>query len=483
MTIRAKLALTVIVAMGLVCFMALVFYKSRALETRTRQTLQEATTEVALLKDLIQNIERQFARADYFLITLDPKEAEEFESLKRTSSRKLEEVGWVPFERELAHAGAAAESLFALQKNSKTRMLSAVMTETYTKFTAKLRETMREHVELVAKQAEDRQRRAQGELKKFNILYGILLVVASCALIVLNIVIYRSIAKPLAALEQGIAQLGFGVKRGGFVHLNSRDEFGAVARAFNSMIFKLQELDKLKEEFVASATHELRSPLSAGQSFVKLLLQDMKALTPQTKLDAADIGRWQNFLERLKTNLDRLNNFISDMLEIAKIERGKLECHIKETDLAPLIEETVEFFKQRARDKGVLLEARLQKELPPCKADADRVRQVLVNLIDNAIKFTRRGAQASVSAEAADSQWLKIAVADQGPGLAFAGRQKIFEKFGQNMASYQFAEGAKGTGLGLSISKAIVELHGGKIWVDSQPGEGCVFSFTLPLVT
>ncbi|MEK6544271.1 MAG: HAMP domain-containing sensor histidine kinase [Elusimicrobiota bacterium] len=482
MTIRIKLALSLCIAMLLVCFMGTVFFKARSLERATRHELEEASKTVAHLQDLIEGLEKQFARADYFLVTLDAKEESEFRSLKRSNAAKLELIGWIPFERDLLNATTTAESLFNLQKDRHTRSISTLIADNYAATTRQLRQNMRQHLTLVIEESHKRQALAQSKLKRLDTTFSMLLLLGALSLVAVNLFIYRSIASPLAIIHDGIVRLGSGIKDDAMIKLNSLDEFGQLAAAFNSMVHKLQELEKLKQDFVSSATHELRSPLSAGQSFVTLLLEDISKKKSGEPLSLQDVERWRNFLGRLKSNLDRLHAFISDMLEMSKIERGKLECNISKMDLRPIIEETVEFFRAKAKEKQITIGAELPVTSASCLADSERIRQIAVNLIDNAIKFTRRGGNIKVSLSKDDADALRVSVSDEGPGIPPADRQRVFNKFEHVKDAYKFAEGAKGTGLGLSICKAIIEAHKGKIWVDGVKGrEGARFNFTLPV--
>lgn len=170
---------------------------------------------------------------------------------------------------------------------------------------------------------------------------------------------------------------------------------------------------------------------------------------------------------------------INDLLDLSKIESGKIEIKGSRVALDGLVHEVVETLRPIAAEKVVALEATISEPSILVWADRDKVNQVLMNLIGNAIKFTLAQGRVTVSASRNGKENVQVCVSDTGPGVPADEKEKIFDKF------YQMAEGGgakpKGTGLGLAISKALVELHGGNIWVESGPSRGSTFSFTLPL--
>jgi signal transduction histidine kinase len=182
----------------------------------------------------------------------------------------------------------------------------------------------------------------------------------------------------------------------------------------------------------------------------------------------------------VKSNTQHLAGLINDLLDLAKIEEGRIELKGARVSVGGLVHEVMETVKPLAAEKPVLLEVNVPEPSVLVWADRDKVAQVLMNLIGNAIKFTPPQGKITISASGNGPEWTQVSVNDSGPGISAAEYQKIFQKF------YQVAESGgpkpKGTGLGLAISKALVELHGGKIWVESEPGRGSTFSFTLPVL-
>jgi signal transduction histidine kinase len=233
---------------------------------------------------------------------------------------------------------------------------------------------------------------------------------------------------------------------------------------------KLKELDRTKSHFVAHVSHELRTPLTAIKGAVDLMLREMAG--PLTEKQV-------HYLTRVRSNTQHLAGLINDLLDLSKIESGKIEVKSRRVSLSGLVHEVVEALRPVAAEKIIALEATIQEPSILVWGDRDKINQILMNLIGNAIKFTPVQGKVTVSASRNGGENVQVSVSDTGPGVPPDDREKIFAKF------YQIPEmnGAnpQGTGLGLAIAKALVELHGGKIWVESEEGRGSTFSFTLPV--
>ena len=230
----------------------------------------------------------------------------------------------------------------------------------------------------------------------------------------------------------------------------------------------LERANRLKSEFLASVSHELRTPMNAIIGYTKLMLDGLDGdLTEQQMAD----------LQRVATAADNLLSLINGLLDLAKIEAGKMELNSEEVNIEVVVEEVVELIRPQADAKGLALEMDVARSLPAAFADRARVRQVLVNLAANAVKFTERGS-VTISAAAADG-WITLSVTDTGVGIPLDAQVYIFDEFRQADSSTTRKYG--GTGLGLAISKRLVALHGGRLWVDSTAGAGSTFHFTLPV--
>ncbi|MCS7177773.1 MAG: GAF domain-containing protein [Anaerolineae bacterium] len=231
---------------------------------------------------------------------------------------------------------------------------------------------------------------------------------------------------------------------------------------------RLKEVDRLKSQFLANMSHELRTPLNSIIGFSRVILKGIDGpITEQQRQD----------LEAIFNSGQHLLGLINDILDISKIEAGKMELSFEPTDLGEIIRGVMSTAIALVKDKPIELQQSIPPELPTIIADSRRIRQVLLNLVSNAAKFTDQG---FIRVEAhADEEFVTISVSDSGIGIPPEKLPHIFEAFTQVDASPSRKYG--GTGLGLTISKSFVELHGGKIWVESELGKGSTFTFMLPI--
>ncbi len=251
-----------------------------------------------------------------------------------------------------------------------------------------------------------------------------------------------------------------------------KDESGKVigASTIAHDISEQKKLDRLKDEFISTVSHELRTPLSITKEGVSLVLDGIPGVINEKQ---------RQILDAVRNNIDRLARIINELLDISKIEAGKVEVKRESVNIADLINSIISLFSFKAKEKNLQIKVNLPPQGINISVDADKIRQVFSNLIDNAIKFTQRGF-VEISAQEKDN-FVECTVQDTGVGISQEDFPKIFEKFQQ--FGRAAGPGEKGTGLGLSIAKAIIELHGGKISVESQEGKGTKFIFTLPRYT
>jgi signal transduction histidine kinase/HAMP domain-containing protein len=231
---------------------------------------------------------------------------------------------------------------------------------------------------------------------------------------------------------------------------------------------QLESASKHKSQFLANMSHELRTPLNAILGYTELILDNIYG----------EVGeKVRDVLIRLETSGRHLLALINDVLDLSKIEAGQLTLALSEYSMADVVQTVATAVESLAAEKHLALKVTVAPDLPLGRGDERRIGQVLLNLVGNAIKFTEVG-EVRVEVSASDGAF-RVAVADTGPGIAPADQAKIFEEFQQVDTSSTRKKG--GTGLGLSIAKRIIELHGGRIWVESSPGTGSIFWFTLPV--
>ena len=283
-----------------------------------------------------------------------------------------------------------------------------------------------------------------------------------------------SMRRPLEELVDAAGRLAGG-DRSARVEVGGLSETATLGAAFNEMADQLEreasqrdQLDRLKDEFVLTASHELRSPLTSVQGFAELLMLERDSLTPK-QVETVEI---------ILDNCRHLVRLLNDLLDLARSDAGRLAVTPKPTAVAPLIDDAVRTMRAQTESAGQTLTEAVEPDLPPIEVEADRMRQILVNLITNAHEYSPAGASIEVSARVKGAG-VEIAVTDNGPGIPESQLDQIFERFVRGDAGLTQRVG--GTGLGLAISKSLVELHGGTIAVESTPGVGSRFSFVVPV--
>lgn len=237
---------------------------------------------------------------------------------------------------------------------------------------------------------------------------------------------------------------------------------------------RLKVMDKLKDEFVSLTSHELRTPMTAVKSYVALAL-DPRAGTLNEQQ--------QDYLNRATMSVERLIKMVNEMLNISRIESGRLKIEMASVDILNLAKEVREEIIPRANELGIMVVNNPATDIPPVLADCDKIKEVLINLIGNSLKFTPKGGTITVNFSHKGDR-VETSVTDSGAGIAPEDISKLFHKFNILPGSYAPDQEVMGTGLGLYICKAIVELHGGTIWATSEgKSKGTTFTFSLPVFT
>lgn len=305
------------------------------------------------------------------------------------------------------------------------------------------------------------------------------------AAVALSILLARRLVRPIKRLQVAAEAIGAGAydER---IELDRKDELGALATAFNQMAERVQDLitglerrvaertkalevaSKHKSDFLANMSHELRTPLNAIVGFSQVLKQ---------KLFGPVNDKQDEYLDDILSSADHLLALINDILDLSKVESGQVELDTVPFSLRQTLERGVAMVRERASKNGVQISLDADADVDTIEADERRIRQVVFNLLSNAVKFTPAGGNVEVSSAQRNGE-VFVSVADTGPGIAPDDQERIFEEFQQTELG---AEQREGTGLGLALSKKLIELHGGRLWVESEVGQGSTFTFTLPV--
>jgi signal transduction histidine kinase len=327
---------------------------------------------------------------------------------------------------------------------------------------------------------------------------ALLLVAFLVLAIATGILLVRRLVRPIESIQAAAAKIGSG-SLDQRIEIPSDDELGALAEQFNRMASRLQEsyaslelkvqertqelatalreLDEKsheveaasrhKSEFLANMSHELRTPLNAIVGFSQVLRERMFGEVNEKQAE---------YLDDILSSAHHLLSLINDVLDLSKVEAGQLELDVAPFSLPDALERGVVMVRERAMKDGVQVTVTKSPDVDVVAGDERRLRQVIFNLLSNAVKFTPAGGTVDLRATQVDGE-VRVSVSDTGPGIAEEDRERIFEEFQQTEAGIEQQEG---TGLGLALSKRLVELHGGRIWVDSELGKGSTFAFTLP---
>jgi signal transduction histidine kinase len=291
--------------------------------------------------------------------------------------------------------------------------------------------------------------------------------------VALGLLLAASVVGPLRRTESRLDEIAAG-DFADRLEVANRDELGSLAAKVNRTSDELQRLyqeletaSRHKSDFLATMSHELRTPLNAIIGFAEVLREEISGELNEDQ--RADV-------EEVLSASEHLLLLVNDVLDVAKIEAGSMELELSEVAIPELLHAAVSMHSERAARGRVELTLTTEPEEITIVADRRRVRQVVFNLVSNAVKFTPREGRIEVSARLDDGQ-VEIAVADTGPGIAREELETIFEEFKQATDGKR----TEGTGLGLPLSRKLVELHGGHLWVESEPGQGSTFRFTLPV--
>jgi histidine kinase len=284
--------------------------------------------------------------------------------------------------------------------------------------------------------------------------------------LLVSLFISRSLAAPLRAMTRASGRVAEG-HYSERVPAQGRDELGQLAGSFNSMAEKLEQVETMRRRLIGDVAHELRTPLTAIKGSMEGLVDGVLPASPET-------------FEQVAAEAERLNRLVDDLQELSRVESGAVALDLGPVSLPELAETARRRLSAPCAAKGVSLTLDLPPDLPPVRADTDRLLQVLTNLLGNALQYTPAGGRVTLSAEKRGREVL-IRVTDTGIGIPPEHLPHIFDRF-YRVDKSRSRQAGGGSGIGLTICKHLVEAHGGRIWAESAgEGQGSIFTFTLPV--
>ncbi|MDQ7786424.1 MAG: ATP-binding protein [Thermodesulfovibrionales bacterium] len=295
--------------------------------------------------------------------------------------------------------------------------------------------------------------------------YSIWLIATSLATIagiILSVFITRSITRPLAVMRKKIRETAESNYQRN-LQLSAPPEIDELIQDFNAMCYRLRETDRIKSDFFSFMSHELRTPITSVKEGVMLLLDGV----------GGEINEKQKrILQIISEESDRLIRLINSILDLSKMEAGKMQYHLGEADISALLSQAVTEMEPLTRAKNIKAEISVEDGLPYVSMDEEKILQVLRNLIGNAIKFTPEEGHITVAVKHSYRK-LEVSISDEGPGIPEEHIHHIFDKFRSYGAM-------KGSGLGLALARSVINNHGGIIWAENNQGKGSTFTFVLP---
>jgi signal transduction histidine kinase len=289
--------------------------------------------------------------------------------------------------------------------------------------------------------------------------------------VIASLLISRQVVAPVQAMMAASRRIAEGhyeerVRVAGNIPNHEQDELGRLALSFNQMADRLERTESMRRQLIGDVTHELRTPLTTIKGSMEGL---MDGVLPSNEETYSQIYR----------EADRLQRLVNDLQELSRVEAGAYELHLQQTSVKALVDSTIGRLGRQFQEKGVSIRTQISPDLPPIKVDEDRIGQVLLNLVGNALQYTPPGGSVQIIAAGQPTQ-VQIAIADTGIGIPPEHLPHVFTRFYRVDKSRSRTGG--GSGIGLTIAKHLVEAHGGRIWVESPGvGKGSSFIFTLPI--
>ena len=283
--------------------------------------------------------------------------------------------------------------------------------------------------------------------------------------LVVSFLVTRSLLAPIHAMTVASRRISEG-HYGERVKEKGSDELGKLAGSFNSMAVKLEQVETMRRQLIGDVSHELRTPLSAIKGSMEGLMDQVLPATPET----------YNLIYK---EADRLSHLVDDLQELSRVESGAFHLNLKPTSIEDLVDFTYRQLSPQFKAKGVSLSSNVSSDLPLVQVDENRMDQVMINLVGNALQYTPRGGHVEIMA-GLEGHEIQVSVTDSGIGIPAEHLPHIFDRFYRVDKSRSRQSGG-GSGIGLTIARYLIEAHGGRLWVESEgKNEGSVFKFTLP---
>jgi len=451
--------------------------KLREFNAGTQHILRVDSRIVDFEEDLTRLILSQVRFEKKYMITGDPSFYEQFQSASDEFKKGLLEVrhlvDTVP-KRETAERLAQTYEKYQFlveEEASRVKSKQPYAVKGYEREKEKMVDAILAGLETLEGYSRKDIARRMRELREgANSAQRLAIVIAGVAFLFVlgtSIFITRSITKPLSLLMDQTREIARGVFKCDS-KVTSPPEMAELAQAFNSMCDRLLAVDKMKSDFFSTMSHELRTPLTSIREGTNLLLEGIGGTTTEKQ---------KRLLTIISAESNRLIGLVNSVLDLSKMEAGMMTYRFDQADLSSLVEQAVTEIAPLAESKKMAVETKIDPSLPLLRIDAEKILQVLRNLLGNAIKYTPERGQVRVEVRTLE-KGVEVSVSDTGPGIPEEHLSTIFNKFQQISSPGPY--GVKGTGLGLAIAKHIIGSHGGQIWAESKLGRGSVFTFVLP---
>ena len=481
LTIFKRLTLGYLAIMLLIIFLGVyVTIKLNQLNRIARDVISVDSAAIRLAENLSEAFLSQEAFSKKYLISRDQDFHQKFWEIQEYFSRDLERLGSLvdtsEKKRSFGHAKKMYGHYLSLLKEEFTFVTNG-QEYPYEEFQEKkgniVDEINRKLRKIILIGRLDRDNKLQVSSRISSRVLRITTVTAAIVVVMGILISFfntRSINNPIRVLREKTREISKG-KFEEVPNISAPPEIKELFNAFNLMCVRLKELDEMKADFISHVSHELRTPLTSIKGASTMLLEGVFVNMP---------AKQNKLLKIIEEECERLIESVSRILDLSCMEARMMEYNLREVQLIIVIQETVARFAPIALRNKINLELKLPPDLSPVKIDEDRIRQVIENLLGNALKFTSEEGRVIISATPKKNgkEYLEVSVSDTGCGISNGDLKKIFDKFKRTDSGRQTAIG---TGLGLSIAKHIIAAHGGEIWAESEPGNGSTFFFTLPV--